>query len=108
MTYKLPGTIKRDNHILDKVYRWTKREAIRYLLVHNDIEYSTPNVFRCEPTGELARCVILNGVPRILNRYHDCHCHFAKDMALRILQGRYFWPIRSKNVAAYCMSCDAC
>lgn len=28
VTYKLPGTIKRNNHISDKVYRWTKPEAI--------------------------------------------------------------------------------
>ena len=59
-----------------------------------------------EVSGELARCVTKEDVPRILHRYHDCH--FAGWMIVRMLQGRYYWPTRVKDAMRYSTDCDAC
>lgn len=32
----------------------------------------------------------------------------GEDMTVRMLRGRYFWPTRTKDVALYTKSCDAC
>ena len=45
-----------------------------------------------EASGELARCVIENDVPRIFHCYHDCHGHFAGGMIVRTQQAKYYWP----------------
>lgn len=103
----------------DKEMRRIKRNAVKYVLliggrkqggamtVEERQKCSSGLLYR-EVTGELARCIRRSEVDNILVKYHDSHGHFAKDMMLRMLRGRYFWPSRSKDVAYYCKSCDSC
>lgn len=73
-----------------------------------EVEGEPPRLIYREVTGELAKCIQKEDVERIMKQYHDCHGHFAKDMTLRMLRGKYFWPTRCKDVALYVSSCDAC
>ena len=82
-----------------------KKTAARYVLMDSE---ETQKLLYRETTGELAKCVKGSEVYSILARYHDSHGHFAVEMTLRMLKGRYYWPTRSKDVAQYINSCDSC
>ena len=100
--YQLTGTLRIQD---EKLRRIIKRTVHRYSVIN--LEKERKLLFR-EVTGEQSICVKRKDVPRILRRYHDSHGHFAKDMILRMLRGRYYWPTRIRDVALYCKSCDAC
>lgn len=101
LIYKLTGSLKEG----EKRNRQVRRESVRYYLLE---EAGEPQLIYGESTGEHSKCVLKTGVTKILDRYHDCHGHFGKDMTLRLLKGRYFWPTRSRDVAEYVKSCDSC
>lgn len=85
----------------EKESRKIKRKATRYRLGEEDLLY-------LEATGEWARCIKEEKVGQILHRYHDLHGHFARDMTLKMLRGKYYWPTRVQDVVKYVRSCDAC
>lgn len=85
-----------------------KRVVIQRATRYRIIEDGDQVVMYQESTGEWAKCVLRDGVERILERYHDSHGHFAGDMTLRLLRGKYYWPTRVKDTIAYTRSCDAC
>ena len=88
----------------EKETRRTKRKATRYRLAMEGED----SVYFLEVTGEWARCVKKEKVDQLLYRYHDLHGHFARDMTLRMLRGRYYWPTRVQDVVMHVKSCDAC
>ena len=102
--YHLTGTLKVQDA---KLRRMIKRTVHRYSVLNLDNGEKKKLLFR-ELTGEQSTCVKEKDVPRILHRYHDSHGHFARDMTLRMLRGKYYWPTRVRDVALYCKSCDAC
>ena len=99
--YKLRGTTV---GLSDKDAWYVKRISSRYVLVDGQDQ----DLLYREMTGELAKCIFATRVNRVLQRYHDFHGHFAKDMTLRLLKGKYYWPSRSESVVQYIRSCDAC
>ena len=105
--YKLTGTTIDETTKNSKHTRFIKRVAARYVLMVQEETERRTLLYR-ESTGELAKCVKENEVEKIMERYHDCHGHFAVDMTLRMMRGRYYWPSRSKDVARYVKSYDAC
>lgn len=102
LEYKLTGTINKG----EKRNKQVRGESVHYHLMEEGD--SDAQLFYQEPTGEYSKCVLQKEVIKVMNRYHDCHGHFAKDMTLRLLKGRFFWPTRSKDVAEYVKSCDSC
>lgn len=99
--YKLTGTVK---GLDSKEARQVRRKAVKYVLV----DWQEKDLLYREITGDLAKCIFGERVNRVLQRYHDLHGHFAKDMTLRLLKVKYYWPSRSKDVVQYIQSCDAC
>ena len=102
VTFKLTGTL---GTLDKKLRRMVKRTIHRYSIMVLGREKKL--LFR-ESTREQATCVKKEEISRILQRYHDVHGHFVKDITLRMLRGRYYWPTRVQDVALYCRTCDAC
>ena len=89
--------------------RQVKQKAAKYVLLDpGEGDGVKRALLYREVTGELARCIKEDEVERILCRYHDSHGHFAQDMTLKMLRGRYYWPSRNKDTSRYVRSCDAC
>ena len=61
-----------------------------------------------ERNGEEAFCVRAVEVESILYQLNDCHGHFAAGVLLRTIIGRYYWPMRAKDVNVYCATCPSC
>ena len=102
--FKLTGTLE-GLGVDAKLRRIIKRTMHRYSLM---VLGKGKRLLFQEVTGEQAVCVRKEEIHQILQRYHDTHGHFAKDMTLRMLKGKYYWPTRVQDVAEYCRSCDAC
>ena len=80
------------------------REAKKFVLIDTD----PPQLAYREVSGDLSICIRANQVQRVLRRFHDNHGHFSIGIMSRNLIGRYYWPGRLKDIAQWCISCEAC
>lgn len=77
------------------------RRSIRFLVLGEGL-------FWKERDGCLAKCVLPHEVDGVLMDLHDCHGHFAGGLTVGRAIGRYYWPLREKDIWRYCLSCDTC
>ena len=94
------------DNITKKRLRRIRREAEKFVLTNIDL--LQPQLMYREVSGNLSMCVRANQVQRVLRRFHDNHGHFSIGIMSRNLMGRYYWPGRMKDIAHWCMSCEAC
>ena len=103
VSYHLFGMI---SDATDLRLRKARRDITKFMLV--DEEGRSPGVAYKESNGELAVCVMQDGVSAILHRFHDNHGHFATGIMNRNILGRYYWPGRFQDIARWCISCNSC
>ena len=65
-------------------------------------------LFYKEKDGRLALCIMPEDVIPLLERYHDCHGHFAGRMLTGYLLGKVYWPTRVKDAHYYARTCTDC
>ena len=90
--------------ITEKRLHKVRREAEKFVLTDTDL----PQLAYREVSGDLSICIRANQVQRVLRRFHDNHGHFSVGIMSRNLIGRYYWPGRMKDIAQWCISCEAC
>lgn len=65
-------------------------------------------LFYKERDGRLTLCILSDDVTGTLERYHDCHGHFAGRLLAEYLVGRAYWPTRVKDLQYYARTCEKC
>lgn len=78
-----------------------RQMSLRYKLTDQHLLYT-------ERSGEFARCLLPQDIPRILTWAHDEHGHFSIVITLHKLRGQWYWPTRTTDVERHCRSCHVC
>ncbi|KHN95785.1 Ribonuclease H-like protein [Metarhizium album ARSEF 1941] len=78
-----------------------RRRSLRYRVFRQTLYY-------LEQDESLAECVMTEEVPMKMQKAHDASGHFGPEITMQKLRGRFFWPDRTRDVEAYCLSCLVC
>src|SRR5690606_40879497 len=69
---------------------------------------SEPRLLYRENDGRWAFCILPEEVEAVLTWVHDVCGHWSTQTTMKKCLGRFYWPTRSKDIAAFCKSCRNC
>ena len=102
---KLEGTGAKEELDLGRgEWRSLEQMARRYTMV----EGMETRLFCREVDGQLALCVWVKEMERVLQDLQDGHWHYAAGTMAGRAQGKYFWPTRQRDIGRWVEWCEPC
>jgi len=84
--------------------RMLERTMRQYMMVDG----RDSKIFYREKNGELASCVLVEDVTKVLHNLHQGHGHFATRITLGRAHRKVYWPSPDKHIGQWFTSCLPC